>query len=261
MRCSSPIAPFASTIRLPDRSAKIHRIPVISVVVPVYRSAETLHELHRRLRDVLDAGSRAYEIVFVDDACPEGSRAVLEAIVQNDARVSVLTLGRHVGQQQAVLAGLGRARGRCVVVMDADLQDPPEAIPELLAAVEQDFAAVFAGRRGKHEPFVRRLTSRLFKSALHALCSTPTDAGLYVAMRRDMVERVLAFGEPGPSVVAMSGCVGLPMSSVPVQRAPRSTGRSGYSVWTRMNMGALTIVWVVAQQRRARQRQAPARHV
>lgn len=231
------------------RSASSH---VISVVVPVYRNAETLDELHRRVRDVLEAGSLEYEMVFVDDACPEGSLTVLEEVVRRDPRVTVLALRRNVGQQLAVLAGLAQARGTWVVVMDADLQDPPEAIPRLLTTIQEGFGAVFAGRRGRHEPVFRWLTSHLFKWILHIVCGTPTDAGLYVAMSHAMVERLLAFDEPGPSVVAMVGCAGLPVTSIPVRRARRSDGRSAYSEWKRLKMSLLALTWILSWKWRSR---------
>src|SRR5205814_350062 len=122
--------------------------PSVSVVVPVYRNTETLEELHRRLDAALGAAGVDFELVFVEDACPAGSLAVLRRLEAADPRVGVLALPRNVGQHAAVLRGLARARGRAVVVMDADLQDPPDAVPALLARRAQGPAAVFAGRRG-----------------------------------------------------------------------------------------------------------------
>lgn len=224
--------------------------PEISIVVPVYRNAETLDELYRRLRHVLEDRRLSYEILFVDDACPGGSLAVLEELARRDPQVAVLALERNVGQHRAVLAGLAHARGKWVAVMDGDLQDPPEAIPALLARGQAGFAAVFAGRRGRYESPFRLLTSRLFKGLLYLLCGVPADAGLFVVMNRQMVERLLAFGARQPFVVAMIGCSGLPLTSIPVARAQRPSGSSTYSFWGRSKTGFLAIAWVLSRKLR-----------
>ncbi len=226
--------------------------PEISVIVPVYRNTETLGDLYACLRRVFDARSLGYEMIFVDDACPDGSLHLLQQLARADPRVTVVALERNVGQQRAVLVGLGHARGNQVVVMDADLQDPPEAIPVLLEKLQEGYAAVFAGRRGRYESLPRLLTSRVFKWLLHLLCGVPADAGLFVAMTREMVERLRASGEPGPFVVAMIGCTGLPVTSIPVTRAPRPTSRSAYSFWRRCKIGLLAIAWVVSRKLRLR---------
>lgn len=222
--------------------------PYISVVVPVYRNRKTLRDLYRRLCRVLDSQMRPYELLFVDDACPEASLEVLEALAGSDPRVGVLALARNVGQQRAVLAGLRYARGRCAVVMDADLQDPPEAIPALLAGLQQGAAAVFGGRRGRYESVPRLLTSRLFKGLLHLLCGVPTDAGLFVAMNRRVIEGVLDLGGAHPHLVAMIGCIGLPLASTPVRRAPRPSGRSAYTSWARFKTAYRALAWVIAHR-------------
>jgi glycosyltransferase involved in cell wall biosynthesis len=226
--------------------------PDLSVVLPVYRNREMLHALCGRVCDVLDAQGRPYELVFVNDACPEGSGAVLEDLARINPHVVVLTLEQNVGQQRAVLTGLRRARGRWVVVMDADLQDPPEAIPLLLAAAKAGAAAVFAGRRGRYESPLRLLTSRLFKGTMHLLCGVPADAGLYVAMNRQMLERVLALDNPRPHLVAMIGCTGLPVASIPVRRAERPAGRSAYTSWGRLEVAWQALTWVLAHKLRDR---------
>jgi glycosyltransferase involved in cell wall biosynthesis len=226
--------------------ADVHRQrPEVTVVVPVYRNARTLPELCRRLHTALAPGAASYELLFVDDACPEGSLAVLEKLARGDSSISVVALQRNTGQQRAVLAGLRLARGRVVVVMDADLQDPPEAVPLLLDGLRHGFAAVFAGRRGSYESAPRLVTSRLFKRALHLLCGVPADAGIFVAMNRQLVRMLVSFHAPRPYLVGMIGCTGLPVSSVPVERAPRADGPSAYTSWMRFKTGLLALMWVM----------------
>ena len=222
------------------------RGPEISVVVPVYRNAATLRELHDRLSPLLTALRHSYELVFVDDACPEGSLNILKELTQVDAHVAVLELERNMGQQWAVLVGLAHSRGERLVVLDADLQDSPEAIPDLLAKLQEGFAAVFAGRRGRYESPLRLLSSRMFKGLLHLLCGVPSDAGLFVVMTRHMSERLLTLGSPNPHLLAMIGCTRLPTISIPVVRVPRQTGRSGHSSWARFRLALSAVTFVLS---------------
>lgn len=220
--------------------------PDVSVVVPVYKNAETLQELYRRLRCVFESRRLSYEVIFVNDACPSGSFSVLKELAENDSRVIVLALERNVGQHKAVLTGLGRARGKCNVVMDADLQDPPEAIPALLGRLQNGFSAVFAGRRGRYESLFRLFTSRMFKVLLHLLCGVPSDAGLFVAMNREMVESLLSFDGQRPFLTAMISCTGLPLTSIPVERVRRFAGSSAYSFLGRLKSGLRAVRWIIS---------------
>lgn len=224
--------------------------PDVTVVVPVYRNRATLRRLHRRLVEALEGNGQEFEVLFVDDACPEGSLEVLRSLSAEDPRVSVLSFYRNVGQQRALMGGLASALGDRVVVMDADLQDPPEAVPRLLARLERGSAAVFAGRRGRYESSARHLTSRLFKEALHRLSGVPADAGAFVAMDRRMVDRLLAFRESRPFLVAMIGATGLPVDSIPVRRSPRLNGRSAYSVPRRLATAGGALRWAFARRSR-----------
>lgn len=213
--------------------------PDISIIVPVFRNAATLWELYGRVCRTLDGTGLSLEMIFVNDACPEDSLAVLREIAAADHRVVVLALARNVGQHQAVLTGLTYARGEWAAVLDGDLQDPPEALPALLSRGQSGFAAVFAGRRGRYESLGRLFTSRLFKWTLHLLTGVPADAGMFCLLHRRMVEKLLAMGGRRPSIVAMIGSAGLPMTSAPVERAPRPVGRSAYS-----SRGRLISAWL-----------------
>jgi glycosyltransferase involved in cell wall biosynthesis len=191
-------------------------------------------------------------MIFVDDACPEGSASLLAELARADPRVRVLSLPRNQGQQRAVWSGLHVVRGRVIVVMDADLQDPPEAVPRLLDRLEGGrAAAVFAGRQGSYESPGRLLTSRLFKWTLARLTGVPGDAGLYLAMRRSLVDLLLASPADPTHLVARIGCLGVPVDSVPVMRARRPVGRSAYSSLARARIG-LAAVWQTLRTRSRR---------
>jgi polyisoprenyl-phosphate glycosyltransferase len=197
--------------------------PAVSVVVPVFRSETTLAALHRRLTDVLPAD---HEVVFVDDASPDGSAAVLARIATGDPRVRIVEHPVNRGQHAAVLSGLGAARGDAAVVLDADEQDPPEAIPALLARLRAPDRpdAVFALRRGVYEPFGRRVTARAFRAVLRLVSRgrLPAGAGMYVALSGDLVGRLAASAADGPApyVVGLIGRNAVRAVGIPVERAP-----------------------------------------
>lgn len=222
--------------------------PEVSVVVPLYRTAGAVSELGGRVAAALDGAGLTFELLLVDDACPAGSGAAAEALAGSDPRVVALLLPENVGQHAAVLAGLARARGSWAAVLDGDLQDPPEAVPILVAAGrEAGVPVVFAGRRGRYQSRVRLLTSRLYKRTLSLLAGVPPDAGIFVALERPAVDRLLAMRtRRRPSLVAMLGCAGLPMLSVPVERSPRPEGESSYSPLGRLRLGWRAVAWVVS---------------
>ncbi len=219
--------------------------PELSVVLPVYRNAATLRELQARILAACEVARTTVEIIFVDDGCPAGSGQILAQMAGDDARVRVITHEQNRGQQQAILSGLRVSRGARVLVMDADLQDPPEAIPLLQERLDEHVAAIFAGRDGRYESPGRLLTSRLFKTTLHLLCGVPRNAGAFVLMKRTMVERILSLHAPRPFLVAMIGCSGLPTEVVTVPRSARPEGESAYSGGMRLQVALSALFWTV----------------
>jgi len=214
------------------------------VVLPLYRAFGAVDELHRRLREVLMGAGVMFELIFVDDACPEGSGRAVAEIMTRDPRVFLLRNEANLGQREAIRRGLAASRGGTVVIMDADLQDEPENIPLLLAELRRGGAqAVFAGRRGDFQSRQRMWTSRLFKGLMARLTGVPADAGSFVILSRAMANAVLALPAKRPYMLALIGATGLPTRSIPVPRATRPWGRSAYSEWARMRFaieGALT---------------------
>jgi len=213
----------------------------VSVVVPVFRNAPTLRELAGRIAASLEV---PFEIVFVDDASPDDSAEVLASLASD--RVRVVTHARNQGQNAAVLTGFEHARGEVLVVLDADLQDPPEAIPELLRAKRESGAAVvFGARSGDYARRGRMFTSRIYKRALSLLTRVPHGAGLFVALDRGVAEELRALA-PMPSVVAALGVLRVKMIAIPVARAPR--GESAYSGFDRLRLACRTLAWILAHR-------------
>lgn len=219
----------------------------LSVVLPVHRNRETLPELARRVRQTLQAHFSRWRVIFVDDACPEGCGELLDELAVEEPRFSVIHLPRNQGQAKAVRTGLAASESLWTVVMDADLQDPPEAIPALVARATQGsdgVPAVFAGRRGRYQSGGRMLTSRLFKRLLQVLVGLPAQAGAFCLLHRDVVARLLACSVLEPHVGTMVAALGVPLAVVPVPRAPRPQGGSAYTTWRRLRFAARILVTV-----------------
>ncbi len=230
----------------------------LSVVIPVYRNEATLAELHARLCAALAPVVSSLELVFVVDASPDDSIARLRELAEDDTRVAVIELSRNVGQHAALFEGLAQSRGQWICTMDADLQDPPEALPELLAARSPQARAIFGGRRGNYESTSRLWSGRLYRRLLHRLTGVPADAGLFVLMAREVVDGVLFARVRHPSLVALIGLTGAPIVSVPVVRHEREVGKSSYSAWRRLKAAFSAVVCVI-EHRLSGRPSSPAR--
>ena len=217
-----------------------------AVVVPVYRNADTLPELVRRIGTAL--GDRPWRLRLVVDASPDASAAVAEGLAAAEPRVRVTVLAVNVGQHRALAVGLGAEPDAAAwVCLDADLQDPPEAVPRLLDRLAAgDVEAVFAGRRGAYEGPLRLLGGRLHRALLARLTGLPPDAGAFLALGPTARDAVLAAA--APSLVAAIGAARLPVASVPVVRAVRSTGRSAWTARARARQSARTLVWTLRRR-------------
>ncbi len=222
--------------------------PDVSVVLPVFRNRTTLEELHARLSTALADAGLSYELLFVDDACPDGSAAVLERLAGHDPRLRVLTLSRNVGQQRAVWTGLAASRGVWSVAMDADLQDPPESITSLLGAATPGVDAVLAAWHGRYEGPGRLVTSRAFKTLRERLTGYPRDAGMFFALRRPLVDEIVACDLPHPFLPSHIGLSGRRFVTVPVARSPRPDGVSAYSTRALVVRAAREVAFILRRR-------------
>ncbi len=216
------------------------------MVVPVYRNAPTLAQLCDQLKAALIPLGSSFELLFVNDGSTDNSAEILARLAREHDEVTVLDLSRNMGQQIAILCGLAEASGRSCAVMDADLQDPPSALPLLLAARGPSVQAVFAGRRGRSASFGRHITSGLFRNLLHLLTGLPHDAGMFVVMERELVDGVLGFPTEHPWITSMIGCLGASCAIVPVKRMSRPIGRSSYTSLARVRAAITGIRCVLA---------------
>lgn len=219
----------------------------VAVVVPVYGNADTLEPLAARLAAAL--AGRDWRLRLVVDASPDDSARVAGELAAADPRVAVTVLQRNVGQHAAIARGLADEPGADTwVCLDADLQDPPEAVPVLLDRLAAgDVEAVFAGRRGVYTSPLRRLTGGLHRRVAARLTGLPPDAGAFLAMGPRVREAVLAV--PAPSVVLAVGVAGRPLTSVPVARDVRATGSSAWTSRARLAQSARSLTWAARPRR------------
>ena len=151
--------------------------PEISVVVPVYGCADCLHRLHARLQAVFAAMGDPYEVIFVEDRSPDWSWTALNELAAADPNVRAVRLSRNFGQHAAITAGLAESNGRWTVVMDCDLQDPPEEIPRLYAKALEGYDIVLSRREERRQSLPRRLAATAYyrsRNRLRAAACTPT---------------------------------------------------------------------------------------
>jgi glycosyltransferase involved in cell wall biosynthesis len=218
----------------------------VAVIVPVYGNAATLRPLTERLAVAL--AGRDWVVHLVVDASPDDSAQVAQELATVDPRLRVTVLARNVGQHRALVAGLvAEPDADAWACLDADLQDPPEAVPALLDRLAAgDVVAVFAGRRGSYESRLRLLTGRAHRRLMAAVTGLPPDAGAFLAMGPAGRETVLE--RQAPSLVAGLGAARLPVASVPVARLPREHGRSAWSTSARLRHSARTLLWTMRQR-------------
>ena len=217
----------------------------VAVVVPVYGNAATLEPLAGRLATAL--AGRDWRLRLVVDASPDESAAVATALAAADPRISVTVLDVNVGQHAAIATGLAaEPAAGAWVCLDADLQDPPEALPLLLDRLARgDVAAVFAGRRGRYESPLRRLTGDLHRRVAARLTGLPADAGAFLAMGAPVRDAVVTAvrDEGAPSVVLAVARAGRASTSVPVVRDRRPEGRSAWTGRTRLRQSVRSLAW------------------
>ncbi|WP_083516727.1 glycosyltransferase family 2 protein [Alicyclobacillus shizuokensis] len=202
-----------------------------SVVIPVYNEEAVLPVTYERLKPVMDQLGHPYEILFVDDGSQDTSGAWLTSLAQRDAHVRVLHFSRNFGHQAAITAGIDYARGAAVIVMDADLQDPPELIPELIAKWQQGYDVVYAQRtRRRGEGVWKRTTAAAFYRVLGALTDIqiPMDTGDFRLMDATVCQVLRKLDERGRFVRGLVAWVGFRQTAVPYVRDPRYAGATKY---------------------------------
>jgi polyisoprenyl-phosphate glycosyltransferase len=203
----------------------------ISVVAPVYNELESLPELYRRVCEVITLTGFTWELVLVDDGSTDGSTERIRELASQDEHVRPVIFARNFGHQVAITAGWDYARGNAVVIMDADLQDPPELIPELVAKWKEGYEVVYAVRAEREgETWFKKTTASLFYRVVYRITDVkiPVDTGDFRLMDRKVVDVLKTMREKYRFPRGMSAWVGFRQVGVPYKRAERFAGVTKY---------------------------------
>lgn len=204
----------------------------LSIVVPVFNEAEVLPAFYDRLGAAIAGLPCELEILFVDDGSRDATASILEGLAARDSRVKVLSLTRNFGHQAALSAGLDHATGDAVVLIDADLQDPPELIRDFHARWKEGYQVVFGRRQRLAEGFLKRRVYHGFYRLLHLLANVeiPVDTGDFSLVDRRVVDTLRALPERTRFLRGLRSWVGLRQTGIEYVRPPRHAGRSKYSL-------------------------------
>ncbi len=204
----------------------------LSVVIPVYNEAANVLVLYQRLQQAIQPLAIRYELVFVNDGSTDASLALIKELAQQDPQVRYLDFSRNFGQQIAISAGLDKARGKAVIILDGDLQDPPELVPELYRQWQKGHDVVYARRKTRAgESLAKKITARFFYRLLTRITRTPmpVDAGDFRIISRKVVNTLKQMPEQQKFIRGQIAWIGFPQTYLEYDRPERHQGQSGYS--------------------------------
>ncbi|MGV0024562.1 glycosyltransferase family 2 protein [Phormidesmis priestleyi] len=206
--------------------------PTYSLIIPIYNEEATIAELYRRVSALMDRLDAPAELILINDGSRDRSLLMMRELHQKDARVCYLSLARNFGHQIAVTAGLNFVRGQAVVILDADLQDPPELIPDMLKLWRQGYQVIYAQRtQRKKEGWFKRSTAYVFYRLLKRLADVdiPTDTGDFCLMDRQVVDVLNSMPERNRYIRGLRSWVGFRQTSIKFERDPRFAGDVKYT--------------------------------
>jgi len=206
---------------------------VCSVVIPVFNEEENLELLYRRLFKVLQNLCEDYEIIFVDDGSTDDSLEITKKFRENNGRVKIISFSRNFGHQIAITAGIDYASGSAVIVMDADLQDPPEVISRLVEKWREGYDTVYAIRESRKDPILKRTIAFVFYRLFQRMSDVdiPVDAGDFRLMSRRVVDILKAMPERNRYLRGLASWVGFRQARIGYARDKRYRGESKYTLW------------------------------
>jgi dolichol-phosphate mannosyltransferase len=207
-------------------------LPKYSFIVPIYNEEETIEEMYRRISQVMNQLDGPVELCLVNDGSRDRSLKLMRELHQRDPRVVYLSLARNFGHQIAVTAGLNFARGQVVVILDADLQDPPELIPEMVELWRQGYHVIYAQRtQRRKESWFKRFTAYAFYRILKRLADVdiPTDTGDFCLLDRQVVDVLNSMPERNRYIRGLRSWTGFKQTAVKFEREPRFAGDVKYT--------------------------------
>jgi glycosyltransferase involved in cell wall biosynthesis len=212
---------------------------MISIVVPAFDEEVVLPEFHRRVSAVLDSLPGKAEVLYVNDGSTDGTLSVLDDIRRHDPRVSIVDLSRNFGKEIALTAGIDHAIGDAVVVIDADLQDPPEVIPELVARWQDGYDVVYAKRTHRDgETWLKKVTAHLFYRIIRraSRVDIPEDTGDFRLLSRRAVDALKQLREQHRFMKGLFAWIGYPQVAVGYRRDSRFAGETKWNYWRLWNL-------------------------
>ncbi len=219
--------------------------PTFTIIAPIYNELENIPELYPRIRDVMDQTGEPWELILVDDGSTDGSTEVIRKLAENDQRVRPVIFARNFGHQIAVTAGVDYSRGDAVIIIDADLQDPPEVILDLIEKWREGYEVVYAIRQEREgETWFKKITASLFYRVIYRITDVeiPMDTGDFRLMDKKVVEIMKKMREKHRFLRGMSAWVGFKQIGVSYKRKPRYAGETKYplSKMIKLALNAIT---------------------
>ncbi len=205
--------------------------PVYSIIAPIFNESGNIRELYRRLSEVMDSTGEDWEMIMVDDGSTDDSAELIRHYAEKDPRVRPVIFARNFGHQIAVTAGLDYSRGKAVVIIDSDLQDPPEVILDLIEKWKEGYQVVYAVRSEREgESWFKLFTASLFYRLISIITDVniPLDAGDFRLLDRQVVDVLNQMREKHRFLRGMSSWVGFHQTGVPYRRAARQVGETKY---------------------------------
>ncbi len=205
--------------------------PIYSIIAPIFNESGNIQELYRRIREVLDSTAESWEIILIDDGSTDDSADLIRRFAAQDARVKPVIFARNFGHQIAVTAGLDYSQGNAVVIIDSDLQDPPEVILDLISKWKEGFQVVYAVRAEREgESWFKLFTASLFYRLITSITEVkiPLDAGDFRLLDRKVVNVLNQMRERHRFLRGLSTWVGFRQTGVPYRREARQVGETKY---------------------------------
>jgi len=202
-----------------------------SVIVPMYNEEEVVRETYKRLTGVMEGIGENYEIIFINDGSRDNTRAILSEICKKDKKIKMIDFARNFGHQIAITAGMDYARGECMVIIDGDLQDPPELIPDMIKIWRDGYDVVYGKRKSRRgETFFKKFTAKAYYRILRSLTNVdiPVDTGDFRLIDRKVCEALKQLPERSRYVRGLVSWVGFKQTAIEFERKERFAGETKY---------------------------------